>query len=130
MRLIIGRRNYFINEQFISGDDSPEYIKERIIKLFGISFNEEDSRQTENIEFPNHTIVTFSPFVIDCFIKLCRIEGEEHPISYAFFHYIHNERENDYRIVDFMEKSRLIHFSLGELYTDLTLSAAIKDKLE
>lgn len=121
-KLVIGRKNHFITEQFISGDDSPEFIRQKLIDLFGVELNEEDTRYTDSIEFPDKTITTFSPYVISTYARLCNFgERGGYNLSNVFLHY----KGKDYRVVDFVEVAWLRHFDLGELYTDLELQAKL-----
>ena len=116
-KLIIGRKSFSDSEIFISGDDSPENIDQRLFDLFGVNLDEEDSRRTDYLEFPNQTITTFSPYVISWFVHRCNTGEDAHPLENVFFHC----DGEDYRVLDFVEKARLVHFDLGELYTDLEL---------
>ena len=133
MKLIIGRRNFHILEQFVSGDDSPEQIRKTFNEIYGVTFDEDEPREAKDIKYPHKTIVTFSQTVIDYYERVFRNENDRNNIDTIFLYY---EDENDkhlegkeYRLTQFIDKAWLVHFSIGDLYADNTLTEKLKEYL-
>ncbi len=126
-KLILNRNNNFITEHFISGDSSPDEITKKIIKILDLKFDEDG--YLVNIKDEYMSLVTYSGFVVDEYIRMLRkMEGIEGLYESIIFH--DEKTTKIFRLTDFMEKSKLVHFSIGELYTDLEIESSLRKHLK
>jgi len=97
-------------EVFISGDDHPDRIRDRVDSVMEI----EKDTDGHTIHAGDAIVVTFSPVVIDHFIRVCRVENKPHPMASVYYFFGGEE----FRLVDFMEEAWLVHYDVGNLYSD------------
>lgn len=126
-KLILNRNNNFITEHFISGDFSPAEIIHKITKLLDLEFDEDG--YLTNIKDDYISLVTYSGFVVDEYIRMLRKMERIEGLYESIFFYDEGTKK-DYRITDFMERSKLVHFSIGELYTDLEIESSLRKHLK
>ncbi len=112
MKLVINRQARE-GETFITGDDHPTQIRHRIDCVMGIERDEDG----HTVHVADTTIVTFSTVAIDHFIRVCRMENEPHPMGSVYYSLL----GKDFRLVDFMVEAWLVHYDVGELYSDLEI---------
>lgn len=117
MKLVINRHARD-GEFFISGDDHPLQVRHRVDCILGLGRDGDG----HTVHVGAATIVTFSPVVIDHAIRVCRVEGEPHPMGSVYYAY----SGKDYRLVDFMEEAWLVHYDVGELYSDLEIEVSLR----
>lgn len=127
-KLIINRDKWFNTDNFISGDSSPDEITKKITKILDLKFDEDGYLVNIKNEY-NMTLVTYSPFAIDEYIRmLSKMEGIEGLYESIFFH--DGKTTQSFRITSFIERSRMVHFSIGELYTSLEIESALRKHLK
>lgn len=127
INMIINRGKWLNTDNFISGDSSPDEITKKIIKILDLKFDEDGC--LVNIKDEYISLVTYSPFAIDEYIRMLKkMEGIEGLYESIIFH--DEKTTKFFRLTDFMEKSKLVHFSIGELYTSLEIESALRKHLK
>lgn len=125
--MIINRGKWLNTDNFISGDSSPDEITKKIIKILDLKFDEDG--YLVNIKDEYMSLVTYSPFAIDEYIRMLKkMEGIEGLYESIIFH--DEKTTKFFRLTDFMEKSKLVHFSIGELYTSLEIESSLRKHLK
>lgn len=122
-KLIINRHAR-TGEFFVSGDAHPTAVREVVDALLGVTRDDEGA--VVGLDRPDRTLVTYSGVAIEHFLRVCRFEGEPHPMQDVYF----SRRGTDHRVVGFTEEARLVHFDLGELYADLELDGELDKHLQ
>lgn len=127
INMIINRGKWLNTDNFISGDSSPDEITKKIIKILDLKFDEDG--YLVNIKDEYMSLVTYSPFAIDEYIRMLKkMEGIEGLYESILFH--DEKTTKFFRLTDFMEKSKLVHFSIGEFYTSLEIESALRKYLK
>ncbi len=117
MKLVINRQARE-GETFISGDDHPLQVRHRVDCILGIGRDEDG----HTVHVGDATIVTYSPVAIDHVIRVSRMENEPHPMGSVYYAY----GGKDHRLVEFMEEAWLVHYGVGELYSDLEIEVNLR----
>lgn len=70
INMIINRGKWLNTDNFISGDSSPDEITKKIIKILDLKFDEDG--YLVNIKDEYMSLVTYSPFAIDEYIRMLK----------------------------------------------------------